>query len=438
MSSNRYDICIGSNGETVNKETVNKETVNEETINEETINEETVNEETINEEWKYINGENKYKIFSSGKIFSYVTNTFLKFTLIERSNLLQTSFLLDGVRKRYYVHRLVYENFVGPIDEKKVIIFKDGNFQNLDYRNLKQVSRNEGENAKNVITFDTSLWKEIQGYEGRYIVSRRGEVGSLLTGKKMIRNLKYNEQYETMLLINTNGKRKQYFVHDLVFFTFSGINFEDKGRRVIDHIDNDRQNNSFENLRLVTYKENNLNRTNYYSVLDQSKVRIKCIDFRNIECNYKGFDFSSYEINSYGQIRNKITERFLKTHFVVGYEHISLRCLKNKKSHSVRIHQLVATMFIENPYNYEIVHHKDSNRGNNYYKNLEWTTSQQNIIYALGRKIAQYDLNDNYIQTFNTLTEASKSLNKGRRQISNVCNGKAKTAYDFKWKWVNE
>ena len=52
---------------------------------------------------------------------------------------------------------------------------------------------------------------------------------------------------------------------------------------------------------------------------------------------------------------------------------------KNGKSKTFRVHQLVAYMFNKNKDNKKFVDHIDRNRCNNYYKNLEWCTSAENI-----------------------------------------------------------
>lgn len=404
--------------------------------------EENIEIEEETDEWSYLNEERLYKIYKDGRIYSKITDSFLKYTLIKKSNLLQTSVLINGKRERFYVHRLIYEKFIRRIDHKNVVIFIDGNYENLRWDNLKEVSKKDGEHGKNEIDYDKSIWKEIKGYEGRYIINKKGEIMSLLTGEILIRNLKYEQSYETTLLIDKEGKRKGFLVHHLVYFTFMDLNIEDRGRKVIDHIDNNRQNNNFENLRLVSYSENNENRIltkKIFEGLDQSKVIIKCDDFRVIGKKYKTFDFSNYAVNSYGQVKNIYTNNFLKTHFVTDYEHVALNCLIEKKPHCIRIHQIVATMFLDNPSNHEIVHHKDSNRRNNHFSNLEWTTAKQNTIYALGKKIAQYDLDDNLIKTYETVTEASLSIGnpQGRSQLTLVCKGERKTAYGYKWKWVD-
>lgn len=58
---------------------------------------------------------------------------------------------------------------------------------------------------------------------------------------------------------------------------------------------------------------------------------------------------------------------------------------RNKKTHNVRIHRLVAEHFVENPDRsiFTQVDHLDCNKLNNYYKNLEWVTPLENTRRAL-------------------------------------------------------
>lgn len=63
---------------------------------------------------------------------------------------------------------------------------------------------------------------------------------------------------------------------------------------------------------------------------------------------------------------------------------------------------------------------------------------------ATGKVINQYDLQDNYIQSFPSAKAAAESLNKitttsngASSHISDVCRGKRKTAYGYKWKFAN-
>lgn len=53
-----------------------------------------------------------------------------------------------------------------------------------------------------------------------------------------------------------------------------------------------------------------------------------------------------------------------------------------------------------------------------------------------GKKIVQqFDLEDNLINEFSSLTEAGKFNNCNISSIHNVCKGKQKTAYGYKWKY---
>lgn len=56
-----------------------------------------------------------------------------------------------------------------------------------------------------------------------------------------------------------------------------------------------------------------------------------------------------------------------------GYCMVNLT--KNKKSKTRYVHRLVAQAYIDNPENLPQVNHKDGNKDNNHYTNLEWCTA---------------------------------------------------------------
>jgi hypothetical protein len=49
---------------------------------------------------------------------------------------------------------------------------------------------------------------------------------------------------------------------------------------------------------------------------------------------------------------------------------------------AIAVHRLVALTYIPNPNNLPEVNHKDMNRGNNHYLNLEWTTHKANVQHS--------------------------------------------------------
>lgn len=93
--------------------------------------------------------------------------------------------------------------------------------------------------------------KDIQGYEGEYLISSLGTVTSLkrnITLKEDIAVSGYRR-----VTLSSEGNTKRYLVHRLVAQTFIP-NPENKPH--INHIDNDPNNNSVDNLEWCTHSEN--------------------------------------------------------------------------------------------------------------------------------------------------------------------------------------
>ena len=138
-----------------------------------------------------------------------------------------------------------------------------------------------------------------------------------------------------------------------------------------------------------------------------------------------------YEISSLGRVKSLSREKIMpngticftkekilkQNRNINGY--ISISLYKNNKCHAFRIHRLVAKAFIENPNKFSEVNHKDENKENNKYINLEWCdktynnnygTKKQRQIDTRSKTIYQYDINGYLIREWNNISEAS---NKG-------------------------
>lgn len=92
------------------------------------------------------------------------------------------------------------------------------------------------------------IWKDIDGYEGIYQVSNLGNVRSLNWGKRgIVRNLYLKKQNRGYLHVELakNGKRKAFTVHRLVANAFLE---NPNGYPIINHKDENKQNNNVENL----------------------------------------------------------------------------------------------------------------------------------------------------------------------------------------------
>lgn len=94
--------------------------------------------------------------------------------------------------------------------------------------------------------------------------------------------------------------------------------------------------------------------------------------------NYKIFpDSRIYSISSKKFIKHIPNDN--------GYVYVTL-CKKGEKKQNKYVHQIVAEHFIDNPDNKAQVNHKDYNKKNNHYTNLEWVTQSENIIHMQNNK----------------------------------------------------
>ena len=149
-------------------------------------------------------------------------------------------------------------------------------------------------------------------------------------------------------------------------------------------------------------------------------------------------EFPNYEVSDCGQVRNKKTGHILKQP-INPYGYYYLNLCKNGKPQTFRVHRLVAEAFIPNPNNLPLINHKDENKLNNNVDNLEWCDYLYNNTYGEGfksrcHKIEQYDLNGNYLASYNSLSEASRQTGTWLGSLSQCLNGKQYTAGGYKWK----
>lgn len=102
-----------------------------------------------------------------------------------------------------------------------------------------------------------------------------------------------------------------------------------------------------------------------------------------------------------------------------------MRLAKNRKGYpvaripnrdySTSLHRTVAIAFVLNPEDKPEVNHKDGNKLNNDYKNLEWVTTKENINHAInsGLRTRKSNLQSNSIFTPLTVKIIKQALNAG-------------------------
>ena len=182
-----------------------------------------------------------------------------------------------------------------------------------------------------------------------------------------------------------------------------------------------------------------------------------------------------YKVSNYGEIKTINGRKkglILKpTQKRNRYMYVSLF---NGKYKTFTIHSIVARAFPEicgEWFEGAEVNHKDENQKNNRADNLEWCTHTYNINYGTrnkkvsekmkgrivseevknklrgrigksggdnpkARKVAQFDINGNYIQTFDSISTAKIAIGDKNAHITNVCKGQLKTAAGFIWRYV--
>lgn len=180
--------------------------------------------------------------------------------------------------------------------------------------------------------------------------------------------------------------------------------------------------------------------------------------WKDIE-NYEGL----YQISNFGNIKSlnyngtKKEKKLKQIPDKDGYMKIGL--CKNNILKEKKIHRLVAGAFLNkkkfkyidekdkskyiNNLNKLEVNHKDENKQNNNVENLEWCTHSYNNNYGsknktISKKVNQYDLEGNYIKTWDSLFKVQKKIGIHVTNISRCCKNIYKTAGGFVWRYVNK
>lgn len=387
-----------------------------------------------NIEWKRF--REYYRVYRDGRIYSEHSKRFLSIDYAGDDKNCCFYVKEKGIRTTYILKSTIYRLFIGEFSSGSEIKYKDGNNKNNSIDNLELILLNQPRYTE----YDKNIWKEIIGFEGRYLVSKDGKVFSLLRNIEMIDNSaqKFNCRYKSAHLQDSKGIAKKYNIHQIVYKTYNNINITTKLKGVIDHIDRNKLNNCLDNLRLVSRKENSANYEKKPGI-KQTHATL-CDKFKTI--GYIGkYNLKQFEINTYGQIRNIKNKTILSNLKHNNYCKVTLYDVDSKKYISHLVHRLVALVFIPNPQNLEFVNHKDRNRSNNCVSNLEWITPAGNTIHALGKKVSKYDINGNFIKTYDSISLLTKALGITQNVITRVCNNnmdatkkiKIRNNHIFKW-----
>lgn len=150
-----------------------------------------------------------------------------------------------------------------------------------------------------------------------------------------------------------------------------------------------------------------------------------------------------YRLTKCGKLYSYYMNKWLRPRICNGYKIVELNNTKLGKRRCYSLHRLIAITFIKNPNNYDIVDHINEDKLDNRIENLQWTTQKHNVNKcgkktSHERKVIKLDKETlEELETYDSITDAAKSIDKTRRAIQLVLNGKNKTAGGYKWKYVD-
>ncbi len=125
--------------------------------------------------------------------------------------------------------------------------------------------------------------------------------------------------------------------------------------------------------------------------------------------------------------------------------------LVNLSARPVRVHRILAMAFLPKRSGANVVNHIDGNKSNNSLINLEWCTPKENSRHAINTglfkvsfpkhntPVEMLDEDTNVLECFNSIKDACRRFGFGYRgSITEVCNGKRKHCFGYKWRYADE
>lgn len=163
-------------------------------------------------------------------------------------------------------------------------------------------------------------------------------------------------------------------------------------------------------------------------------------------------DNPNYLVSNTGRVRRNGSNKDKAVRDRKGYLVTDL--YMNGKRKTERINRLVASAFVDNPGNKEVVEHLDENKRNNNADNLEWVTHSENIKRAwksgtmhatcgmrghsnpnAGRKGKPFKIVETG-EVFNTLHECEAKINGNNRHINDCLKGRQKTHRGYHFEYI--
>lgn len=168
-----------------------------------------------------------------------------------------------------------------------------------------------------------------------------------------------------------------------------------------------------------------------------------------------------YEVSNLGRVRSKHRVVLQKdgrvktlqgklkglTPDVAGYLHVIMSCNNKTTMLNIRLHRLVALVFLPNPENKPEVNHKNGLKHDNRVENLEWATSSENRKHSYHVSKRQHPKKPVYqldkhtgeiIREWESASIAGEVLGIESGGIGKSCRDGRYSCGGFRWRWVDE
>jgi len=360
----------------------------------------------IKEEWKVIPNYNKYEASTLGNIRNTKKN--VKLVNVLHNDYYSISlYNNDNIRKTERVHKLVAQTFLQNDENKPTVNHKNWNKLDNNVTNLEWATHKEQCEHKRKIN-----------EEQQKLISSRGVI---LTNIITNEELHFSTMVSACEYIYDNNRD---LFEDYKDFAHLKPTIKSRMTRTI-------KKKLTKGIMYSKYKPK------YSQIENYDNERWEKIPKELI----KGTD--NCYISTQGRVKNnlgRITEGSSHGKYIRVPIH----------SNNYYLHRLLAQIFIPNPENKKEVNHIDNNGKNNKLDNLEWNTPSENSKHRSNiqnnkycKKVYQYDLNGNLLNTFLSIVNAAKSISKSddelkriRSGIGNCCNGRLKTTRGYIFKFT--
>ena len=136
-----------------------------------------------------------------------------------------------------------------------------------------------------------------------------------------------------------------------------------------------------------------------------------------------------YEVSNFGRCRSVRTGK-IKPLDVNNYGYSRLQCYNGKRRQKLFVHRLVAQLFVAGYKDGLVVNHKDGDKSNNVFSNLEWVTRSENDKHAYRMNLHEGKKKDVpcYLEIpetgqqifFKTIMDASKSIGLSDKRLHHL------------------